>query len=328
METEVRNDLGTIHALVFVTLLGAGCQQTKPVDASSLWPVQADHSPAGIGQIAFVRGDGRRRALYVMNANGSSQRKLTDNVAGEDAEVVWSPNGRMIAYATETAYSSTPVVKLMNTDGTDCRTLTPSGSGPTWSPDGQSLAFQSYRGGNWDVYSIGVDGTNERNLTRHPRTDTYPAWSPDGREIAFHSTRDGESNQLSANWEIYVMNADGSNPRRLTHSPKLDWLPSWSPDGKTIAFWSTRDGTWEVYLMDRDGANQRRLTTNSGAAKGISRAAWSPDGHFIAFSSPTGKEGFEIRVVGVDTDYRARFALPGSNHSPAWCFSSSQEQGK
>ena len=77
-------------------------------------------------------------------------------------------------------------------------------------------------------------------------------------QIAFTSDRDG------GNWEIYVMDADGKNQRRLTNNPAFDWDPAWSPDGKMIAFESDRDGawTWEIYVMDADGKNQRNLTNN------------------------------------------------------------------
>ena len=94
-------------------------------------------------------------------------------------------------------------------------------------------------------------------------------------QIAFASKRDG-------NLEIYVMDDDGKNPRRLTNNRQNDSRPSWSPDGKHIVFGSERDGNWEIYAMDDDGKNPRRLTENPNNDQFPS---WSPDGERIAFMS-------------------------------------------
>jgi Tol biopolymer transport system component len=105
--------------------------------------------------------------------------------------------------------------------------------------------------------------------------DGSPAWSPDAQRIAFYSERDG-------NAEIYVMNADGSNERRLTNTTADEGYPSWSPDGTTITFDTDRDGNFEIYAMGADGTNPRRLTNDP--ATDVS-ASWSPDGTRIAFMS-------------------------------------------
>ena len=83
----------------------------------------------------------------------------------------------------------------------------------------------------------------------------YPSWSPDGSKIAFMSTRE-------VNYNIYIMNPDGTNQTRLTNNPASDNRPDWSPDGSKIVFASSRDGNSEIYVMDPDGTNQTRLTNN------------------------------------------------------------------
>jgi TolB protein len=88
-------------------------------------------------------------------------------------------------------------------------------------------------------------------------------WSPDGRQIAFASERDG-------GWEVYVMDADGSNQRQLTKDNVFSFLPAWSPDGTRIAFISARGTTWGVYIMDADGSNRRWLVDNAA----YFRPAW------------------------------------------------------
>jgi Tol biopolymer transport system component len=107
--------------------------------------------------------------------------------------------------------------------------------------------------------------------------------------IAFASKRDG-------NWEIYVMNTDGSGQINLTNNPADDRWPSWSPDGKRIAFASNRDGDWEIYVMNADGSGVTRLTNNPG---GNFDPSWSPDGRHIAFSSRR-DVSLEIYVMNAD----------------------------
>jgi len=112
----------------------------------------------------------------------------------------------------------------------------------------------------------------------------WPNLSPDGKEIAFSTTRD------DGDWEIYVMNADGANPRRLTHSPGRDAHPYFARSGKQIFFQSPRDYRDEqslvaVYVMDRDGGGQRRLIEARGGFSGV--PVPSRDGRRIAFMRGT-----------------------------------------
>lgn len=103
--------------------------------------------------------------------------------------------------------------------------------------------------------------------------DRWPAFSPDGKQIAFTSRRDND-------FEIYLMNADGSDQRRLTRNPGLDVRPAFSPDGKTIAFTSNREGSYAIYLMNADGSNPRRLTSGF---ESCDYACWHPDGQRLLF---------------------------------------------
>ncbi|MCY4529111.1 MAG: hypothetical protein OXD46_08820 [Chloroflexi bacterium] len=114
-----------------------------------------------------------------------------------------------------------------------------------------------------------------------PEPTPTPWPTPDNSamsRIAFATNRDG-------NWEIYVMNSDGSNPHNITNNPRTDSHPSWSPDGSKIAFQSERDGNWEIYVMNSDGSEQVRLTDDRGVDQS---PVWSPDGTKIAFVSDRG----------------------------------------
>ncbi len=139
------------------------------------------------------------------------------------------------------------------------------------------IVFHSNRDGNWEIYTMNSDGSNQTRLTFNAVSDAYPVWSPDGRQIAFHSNRDG-------NDEICVMDADGRNQRNLTNHPASDSFPDWSPDGSRIIFYSGREVDGRIrpnrlFVMGSEGTDVESL-----AHRGVGKAPkWSPDGTQIAF---------------------------------------------
>ena len=170
------------------------------------------------------------------------------------------------------------------------------------------IAFSSARDGNYEIYSMNPDASDQVRLTTAQQTDIDPDWSPDGKQIAFTSNRDG-------NDEIYVMNADGTGQRRLTTDSATDKNPTWSPGGRDLAFLSERDGNAEIYVMNADGSGQRRLTAS--AVPDVN-PSWSPDGSRIAFA--TNRDGnYEIYSMAVDGSSQTRLTTsPGEDVSPEW----------
>jgi Tol biopolymer transport system component len=127
--------------------------------------------------------------------------------------------------------------------------------GPTPNPLQGTVAFQSNRDGNAEIYASTADTNVTFRLTNHPAADIQPAWSPDGSRIAFTTNRDGNN-------DIYLMNADGTNLINLTNHPANDQFPSWSPDGSQIAFTTDRDGNQEIYTMMSDGSQVSNLSNH------------------------------------------------------------------
>ena len=128
-----------------------------------------------------------------------------------------------------------------------------------------------------------------------------------GGRIAFESRRTGH-------WEIYLMNADGTDQTRLTHTQANNRAPFWSPEGRRMAFVTDRDGNQEIYLMDSDGSNLRNL---SRSGKADFSPSWSPDGSRIAFvSTRDGKRN--IYITGIDGQDQVRLTLRGDNWNPNW----------
>lgn len=151
------------------------------------------------------------------------------------------------------------------------------------------IAFVTDRDGNLEVYTTDPAGfgTGTTNLTQHPGNDYAPAWSPDGSRIAFTSTRSG-------NPDVWVMDADGSNPVQLTTSTADDAYPTWSPDGLRIAFGSRRTGFGDVYTMAADGTDVTRLTY--GNAQETS-PRYSPDGTTIVYERTNYLEPTEVWMM-------------------------------
>jgi len=256
--------------------------------------------------------------IYVINADGSGLRRLTDGM-----EPAWSPDGKKVAFGR---WRDPRGIYVIDEDGSN-ETLVfgwVAAKGPAWSPDGSRIAFTRWYGGldrdtemsfwgfHWiqpadHWWKLGVVRLEDRyfhDLRCYPHS-LSPTWSPDGLVIAYDSdfgihltneegtigdvTDDRSLFAISTDgrdispvwspdgsriafgfsqhdhWEIYVMNADGSNRVRLTQEelfaprPPNNVSPAWSPDGRHIAFFTDRNGKWELYVMNADGSNQRPM---------------------------------------------------------------------
>ncbi len=189
---------------------------------------------------------------------------------------------------------------IMNADGSDVTRLTDTGGHISydhrWSPDGRRIAFASDQSGNYEIYVMNADGSGLTQLTHSDRDDYNLAWSPDGQRIAFVSHRPADlvlpgafsrmriygsdSAQMLGNFDIYLVNSDGSGLTQLTDDAGNDFNPSWSPDGQSIVFISDRDGDSDIYVMNSEGSDLTRLTHSR---EGEMLPNWSPDGHRILF---------------------------------------------
>ncbi len=257
----IDNQLTNIQKLTDYDPIGPGL----PDDYHPAW------SPDG-SKIAFTSFRDGSPAIYIMNADGSNQTRLTGDLRLA-WEPDWSPDGSKIAFSY--IDSSLAGIGIINTDGSGftklhkvpCLSSCNLPSSASWSPDGSKIVFDSNVSGNWEVHVMNADGSNQKNITNHSAIDAMPEWSPDGSKIAFVSLRGNGS------LDLYLMNPDGSNPRRLTSDPGAELHPSFSPDGSIIIFAHSRNYNPQIYLMNTDGTGEwTQLTTG----RPNSAPAWRP----------------------------------------------------
>lgn len=230
--------------------------------------------------------------LYLMNADGIGQMRLTYTAGFYAWSSDWSSDGKQIAFTRGEPDNPESAIYIMNIDGSGLRGLTDMPGAewlPAWSSDGKRIAFVSKTERDQQIFVINTDGSDLRQLT-HIVAPTYgPDWSPDGTRIVYNSNASGSD-------QLYTMNANGSNQTQITSRGTNNWGASWSPDGSWIAFNSSRDGNWDIYLIHPDGSGERRLT--NGAAREFS-PTWSPDGNHLAFVSEQGGQ-YDIYTMNAD----------------------------
>lgn len=166
----------------------------------------------------------------------------------------------------------------------------------SWSPDGASLLVSVLEftdaapGYAYRIWKLDPAGADPAPLTEGPR-DYWTSWSPDGARIAFAAPAD------TGALDVFTINADGTDRRRLTSDEADDTQPAWSPDGRRIAFISHRSGIGQLWIMNADGTGARRLLESPGEAQ---NPAWSPDGTRIAFYETGGQGNDDVFVVQAD----------------------------
>jgi Tol biopolymer transport system component len=208
-----------------------------------------------------------------------------------DPDSLIAPHGKIIFSAW--VESDNTEIFVVNSDGSNLVRLTNQegfDDDAVWSPDGSKIAFVSTRFGSWDICIMNADGSNVvRVTTEDSAIDSHPSWSPDGQKLVFQSDLDtkdihyGDARDDFDVYQLYMIDVDGSNVRRLTQDPYTnDWHPAWSPDGKNIVFSSFKDfGEPRIEIIEPDGNGRRVLASDE--IFGYSQPAWSPDGSQIAF---------------------------------------------
>jgi len=285
-----------ILIIIILTIVApCGCSRAEESPATNSPAEQPPPAPS----FFTVMGDGSLRAENVIICTSyTPSRSIYDyglslvsfdgtrilhlNLDDEYNNVVFSPDGTKIAFANMNVKDCH--IFIANADGSNAHMLTPEdmlATEPAFSPDGSKIAFEGYWGKN-GIWTINIDGTGLKKL--HP-SGQDPCFSPDGKKIAYVLWQ-------NLNAEIYIMDADGSDRKRLTRNNMEDFKPVFSPDGSKIVFMSGKLGKDKginglgIYSMNVDGTGRRRLTNEDTYD---SEPAFSPDGRTIAFATSFGE---------------------------------------
>jgi TolB protein len=194
---------------------------------------------------------------------------------------------------------------------------------PTFSPDGHRLAFVSSRENlGWEIYSmnIGESDINPRPLICENIPEDWlkwgPAWSPTDEERIAFVVQSGTDLDAERQTDIWVMDDEGANCQQLTEGDASNLGPTWSPDGRQIAFLSDRNGNFEVYIMDRNGRNPHNVTNTPDFDE--TYVAWSPDGNWLAFTRDIGAND-EVFVMTIDGEHVTNITQnSAADWGPVW----------
>lgn len=238
--------------------------------------------------------------LWVGDINGQNPTMIAEVSANATFTAIsnprWSPDGTRLAYQTfpvghgdqASIWVSDLISSPVNV------TSNAQADSPEWSPDGTKLAFESNRTGNYDIFTMSADGTNQTNLTTTTRDQTLPLWSPDGNSILFFGPFNGTSSTA-----IWRMNSDGSDKQTIT-SPvtmQADTTPRWISNDQ-IVYQHYDSGNDQLYLSTRQGTNQHVLAASASAQ---SSPMPSPDGKYVVWSEDDSSQNTQLWFTRLDT---------------------------
>lgn len=272
-------------------------------------------------RIAYQSWIGDNWEIMLGLGDASSPLRLTQSTSMDEAPSLGHGCG-LIALSRDT--DGNDEIYTMRADGSGMQRITVHPSDdifPALSPDGTRIAFQSYRdGAEPEIYVVNIStpGSAPVRLTQNNTYDGQPSWSPDGQRIAFISARSGSKN-------VWVMNANGSNPQQLTALTHAG-SPKWSPDGRSIALARDDLGTefTSLWAMNADGSNLRFLWRPTEARTDAWTGGWSFDSQHIVYEVTTWDQEWYItrsylEAINVASpSQRYRLTEGGLNMAPSW----------
>lgn len=300
------------YFLAFIIISFAACKTSQSLSNNR------DLLPDPKMVLSFLTTRDGNFEVYGMTADGRNVKNLTNNKA-LDFWSSWSPDGKYILFYTNRDKNNE--IYRMDSDGSNQVNLSNHPANdylPTWSPDGKKIIFTSDRDHKErEIYVMDADGSNVKRLTFNDNYEESPSWSPDSKKIIFTKLIQEKSDtSIVSNGEIFTMDNDGRNEKRITQKKGYDSGAKFSPDGKRIAFYGkSAEGNWEIFMMDKDGRNMINLTKDTMEDYS---PQWSPDGKWIAYTSGIPAQ-YDVWLIHVNSEKKIRLtSTPKRNESPVW----------
>ena len=261
-----RRDAGR-WALYVIDVDGTGLRRITPSDAT-FNDREPSWSPDG-RRVAFDSDRNGNRDIYAMDVDRSTGVRVLAAHPGIDRMPSWSPDGRTIVFVSDRSGSSE--LWSVHADGQEVKRITEGSTSndvlrPAWSPRGDRIAYAANRLpahsnplGRRQIFVVEPDGRQLRGISE-PAFDGNCSWAPDGRRLACDGSPDNEDDTSRGQWELFIIDAASGVRTRLTQNSVNDWGPSWSPDGRWIAYASGLNNQYEIYVIDASGASPRRVT--------------------------------------------------------------------
>jgi TolB protein len=272
------------------------------------------------GLISFISERDGQREVYIVQANGTKEKRFTDNKYA-DYNGPFSPDGKALLVTRVEGEDGPHKLYFWPLDGTEPRRLGPDTMRlrfPNFTPDGKFIVFESSGSKELpshfcDIYRIDSGGKKFERMTKNDEGNFEPSISPRGDVIVHISSRDRVA-------ELYAMKVDGQSPLRLTNTPRDEWGARFSPDGTRIAFISDREGAERIWIKDFPDGPEHRLTQRSPASRIVEdKITWAPSGKKIAYVLTIPETPSVVVIFDIDSGKEIFLRGPsGQISDPSW----------
>jgi Tol biopolymer transport system component/pimeloyl-ACP methyl ester carboxylesterase len=281
----IPSDSGLSALLQGRIITTASLSESDTIPFTPQFPARSNAPLALTGNVAFETDRAGTFDVYAQDADGSTVAVPLVVSLGADFTPVWSPDGTQMLFASDRDGDSEIFIRSAGGEELQLTHNTAEDAHPAWSPGGNRVIFTSNRGGDYfQIFTMNPDGSDVQQVGVVPGNNAmHPHYAPDGSRITYMRASVTEA-LCQWNWDVWVMDADGSNQERVTTRLNADLYPNWTPDGTEIVYASCDNWIdFDLYAVNPDTGAERQLT--SWLWDNEWGAVYSPDGDYLAFNT-------------------------------------------